>query len=63
MTLTIEIFNSEGDVLGVEEVYYEEVGYKGGKTLLELNEVEKAHMDDVRAHLDLVYGYFKYEIL
>ncbi len=67
MTLQVEIFNEEGDVLGMQDIYYSEVGEKfvdsRRVTGIELGDIGRAHMDDVIAALDLIYGFFKYEIL
>jgi len=67
MTLQVEIFNKEGDVLGTQEVSYFEVAEKfvdsRRVTVIELGDIGKAHMDDVRATLDIEFGNFKYEIL
>lgn len=66
MTLQVEIFNEEGDVLGIQDIYYSEVGEKFVDgcivTLIELGDIGMGHMDDVIATLDLIYGFFKYEI-
>jgi len=67
--LTVEIFNTEGDVLGEDVIPYNEVNEYYDKVeerrvaVIELQAKPKAHPDDVSAALDLIYGYFKWQKL
>lgn len=67
--LTVEIFNTEGDVLGEDVIPYTELREFYDKVeerrvaVIELQAKPKAHPDDVSAALDLIYGYFKWKMI
>ena len=65
-TLTVPIFDTEGDEIGVEVIPYEEVRefydteVERRITVVELQAETKADKESIEAALDLVYGYFKW---
>jgi len=67
--LTVEIFNTEGDVLGEDVIPYTELREFYDKveerrvTVIELQAKPKAHIEDINAALDLIYGYFKWKMV
>lgn len=65
-TLTVPIFDTEGDEIGEEVIPYEEVRefydteVERRITVVELQAETKADKESIEAALDLVYGYFKW---
>lgn len=65
-TLTVPIFDTEGDEIGEEVIPYEEVRefydteVERRITVVELQAETKADKESIGAALDLVYGYFKW---
>ena len=72
MKIQVDLFDTEGEVIGQEEIevteYEVKESYEGDfrfsyKQLIELSDYTKACKDDVIAKLDEIYGYFKYQII
>lgn len=65
-TLTVPIFDTEGDEIGEEVIPYEEVRefydteVERRITVVELQAETKADKESIEAALDSVYGYFKW---
>jgi len=68
-TLTVPLYNESGDIIGNEIIAYTEVREYYNRmaerriTVIEFESTPKAHSDDVSASLDLIYGYFKWEMV